>query len=107
MTKNLSRKVLTTGVFLAAIGLTGIVAYQGTIKQYLTPKDFKEVNWIPRENKDGIIWGEYMSENIPHISHNWATYQKAVNEMNAQGLTGYIFLPDLDKDGKVGEENKK
>lgn len=67
----------------------------------LHKEDFQKSDWIQKQN-DGIIWDEYMRENIKHNRNNWDYFQYKVNERNNGILIGKVYFPDLDNDGKVG-----
>lgn len=98
------KKIFKTGLALMlGAGLTlGITKalHENFKRDYLKPEDFDKCEWVQFYNKNGRIWSSYMNENIPHNQSNWYLYEKKVKEKN-KTLEGYIFLPDLDKDGKV------
>ena len=46
-----------------------------------------------------------MAEDITHNTKAWDLYQKQAEKHNENNLEGVIELPDLDKNGKVGEKD--
>ena len=93
--KTLTR-ILGTGLMLAS--LAGC-----SNKDYLSPKDFENAQWKYFYNGNGRIWSCYASENIQKNLPNWRMYESEVRKRNNNKLEGYILLPDLDYNGKVGK----
>lgn len=88
-------------VSLALLGGTYITISNSNDKNYLKPTDFKKAEWIESYNPSGIIWDEYMNENIVKNQFNWHMYIDEVRKKNKGKLEGDILFPDLDGDGKV------
>lgn len=95
------KDLIKTGTLVLGIGLTGILTT--SCSDYLKPEDFENAPWKKYNNTNGRIWTPYMNEEIPHNSDTWALYLYEVRKRNPNGLGGWIELPDLDKDGKVGK----
>jgi len=91
--------------YAVAGGLLGLTCLMvsNSGRNYLKPEDFSKAKWIESRNTSGIIWDEYMDENIVKNQFNWHLYIDEVREKNNNNLEGKIFLPDLDGDGNVGK----
>ena len=99
---------LRNKLIISALVLSGLVGAGKFIdSNYLLRPDFKKAEKIQYENPSGKIWDAYMGENVPRNRFNWDAYKIAVSEMNPNGLEGTIYLPDLDKNGKVGKDANK
>lgn len=92
---------------LVATGLASLMGIQtcrtlnSNKSENLNPKDFENATWIESDYSPGKgIWDAYMSENIPHTTHNWKLYQEEWEKKNSLGGGKFVF-PDLDNDGKV------
>ncbi len=101
MNKSLKSMLEVATIVALGLGVSGLGMHLS--KSYFKPKDLEEKEWILYNNPDGRIWDEYMNESTPHTNPNWRLYQEEVRKRNPQGLTGEIYLPDLDGDGKVGD----
>jgi len=101
--KRLLKNLVYGAVGLALLGGTYITISNSNDKNYLKPEDFSEARWIKSPNASGIIWDEYMDENISKNQFNWHLYIDEVRKKNKGDLEGEILFPDLDGDGKVGK----
>ena len=90
-----------------AYGAVGVALLGGTYitisNSNLKPEDFSKAKWIELDNPSGIIWDEYMDENIVRTPFNWHMYIDEVRKKNNNNLEGMIWFPDLDGDGRVGK----
>jgi len=101
--KGFLKNLACGAVGLAILGGTYITISNSNDKNYLKPEDFNRAKWIEKTNANGIIWDEYMNENIVKNQFNWHLYIDEVRKKNKGNLEGDILLPDLDGNGKVGK----
>jgi len=92
------------GAFAVGIAIVNEASKYAT-RGNLIEEDFEKANWIQYNNLDNRIWDEYTSENISHNQDNWHIYLEKVRGKNSKNLQGTILLPDLDKNGHVGNKN--
>ena len=92
--KGFLKNLACGAVGLAILGGTYITISNSNDKNYLKPEDFNKAKWIERGNPSGIIWDDYMNENIPKNQFNWHMYIDEVRKKNKGDLEGDIIFQD-------------
>lgn len=102
--KEKDKKALKRLSYIGGAIILGSVMYNRFNEMVLTKKDFEKAEWIKYNNYDGSLWKDYKNERAGQYmgSGNWQRYQYFVNQKNNGKIQGYIWLPDLDGNGKVG-----